>query len=272
MPPTLSGRFLIVAKTYPSPSMGHRETSCVAAFHSDGTMARLFPIPFRLLSEAQQFRKWEWVDLKYIKAPHDHRPESLKVWTDTIARTNLQVDTADAWGRRLDRIQPHLYSSPLELEAERLNSGVTLGFVAPDRMAALEIRPSPDIDWSPKELEALTRQDLLDPEDVANRRTIEKIPYDFYYRYVCQTDSGPVEFKHKITDWEFAMLYLNCKKSHGEQWEQAFRQKVETEFFQSKQLILLLGTIHRFPKQWLVVGVSYPPAGALNRPRQLGLL
>ena len=40
-------RILVLAKTYPSPSSKHVETSCVAGINEEGIMRRLYPIPFR---------------------------------------------------------------------------------------------------------------------------------------------------------------------------------------------------------------------------------
>lgn len=54
-------RVLILCKTYPSPSEKHVETSCVAGLEEGGNLIRLFPVPFRLIRDAQQFRKWQWI-------------------------------------------------------------------------------------------------------------------------------------------------------------------------------------------------------------------
>jgi hypothetical protein len=50
-----------LCKTYPSPSGKHVETSCVAGMDPKGRLIRLFPVPFRLIDGAQQFRKWQWI-------------------------------------------------------------------------------------------------------------------------------------------------------------------------------------------------------------------
>ena len=41
-------------------------------------------------------------------------------------------------------------------------------------------------------------------------------------------------------------------------WQEAFRQKWLAEF-SGKDVLFLMGTIHRFPHQWLIVTVLYPP-------------
>ncbi|MBE0436951.1 MAG: hypothetical protein IBX56_14235, partial [Methylomicrobium sp.] len=53
-------KILILAKTYPSPSAKHIETSCVAGINEQGQMRRLYPIPFRLIDDSRKFKKWQW--------------------------------------------------------------------------------------------------------------------------------------------------------------------------------------------------------------------
>ena len=57
-------------------------------------------------------------------------------------------------------------------------------------------------------------------------------------------------------DWEAGALYWNVRRR--EDWQAAFRQKFIAEFA-DREVYFLMGTIHRFPKQWLIVSVLYPP-------------
>jgi len=59
------------------------------------------------------------------------------------------------------------------------------------------------------------------------------------------------------------MLYHNCFNKYNANWENKFRQKVEVEFHKKNDLLYLLGTMHRFQDQWLIVGVIYPPKGRI---------
>jgi hypothetical protein len=47
-------RVLITAKTYPTLSRKYGETVCTAGVREDGTWVRIYPVPFRRLSEEQQ--------------------------------------------------------------------------------------------------------------------------------------------------------------------------------------------------------------------------
>jgi hypothetical protein len=73
--PSRITRILILCKTYPSPSGKHVETSCVAGMEEGGRLIRLFPVPFRLVDDEKQFKKWQWIKARVEKARNDHRPE-----------------------------------------------------------------------------------------------------------------------------------------------------------------------------------------------------
>ena len=91
-------RILVLAKTYPSPSAQHIETSCVAGITDQGAMRRLYPVPFRLIAGDQKFKKWQWIEGRVEKANKDHRPESHKLYVDTITCGDV-IDTKRQWQR-----------------------------------------------------------------------------------------------------------------------------------------------------------------------------
>ena len=66
-------RILILAKTYPSPSAQFVETSCVAGIDQSGAMRRLFPVPFRMVEDGQQFKKWQVRRRRCSECEHPRR-------------------------------------------------------------------------------------------------------------------------------------------------------------------------------------------------------
>lgn len=101
-------RVLILCKTYPSPSAKYSETSCVAGMDDSGNLIRLYPVPFRLVSDDRQFKKWQWINVRLDKASKDHRPESHKLYVDTIECDDKPLSTKNLWRDRrvyLDKIQ-----------------------------------------------------------------------------------------------------------------------------------------------------------------------
>ena len=264
---------LILTKTYPTPSHQYRETTCVAALTQEGELRRLFPIPFRLLAGDDRFKRWEWVRMKLSRKTSDVRPESRKIEIDSIVRRGDFVDTSGDWTKRLELIEQHKISDPDALEERRKATGETLGFIEPVRCISLEIAPVGNPEWTAAEVEKLRAEGLFDTAEARARTLLRKLPVDFHYRYECETLHGRKEFRHKVTDWEFGALYWNCMNRHGPNgWESAFRDKVERDFFSSRRMLFLLGTMRFHPHRWLLVGVVYPPKPQGAAPsRQLDL-
>lgn len=259
---------LILTKTYPSPSATYRETTCVAAVNKEGELRRLFPVPYRLLEGDTQFKKWEWIRAGISRTEKDHRLESRRIDTDSISRSGnvIEVKRGD-WSDRLKWIEPHVVPSFTALENRRQNAGTTLGFLRPARIVKLEITRLKHSDWTDEDKAKLSQDGLFDTATVKARAPLRKLPFDFHYHY----ESGGKIERHKLVDWEVGALYWNCVRDYGVSgWESKFRQRLETEF-SGKDLLFLLGTIHRFPDQWLIVGFVYPPRQLPTRAAQLGL-
>ena len=256
-------RILILAKTYPSPSAQYVETSCVAGINQYGLMRRLYPVPFRMIEEGSQFKKWQWIEVRIEKANKDHRPESHKLYVDTISCLDV-IESKKEWGLRwewLDKIPT--FENFDDIEAKRIDDGLSLALLRPKKLISLEITKSRNHDWTEEEKEKLMREQMqgdLFSEAEAKRQVKElrKVPYDFYYRYVCDSPNGEDERRHKIVDWEAGALYWHCRKSHGDDWEKPFRAKLE-EQLGSKDLMFLMGNQHRFQDQWLIISLVYPP-------------
>lgn len=252
---------LILTKTYPSPSSKYRETTCVAAINRQGEMRRLVPVPFRLLEGGAKFKKWEWIRARVSRTTGDQRPESRRIDADSIFRSGkiIEITRSGDWGERLVWLEPQVVPSFSALEARRQSTGETLGFIRPSRILELKITAVKDADWTEADRQKLTQDGLFDAPEVKARPQVRKLPFDFHYRSECASPNGIGEHTHKLTDWEAGALFWKCFCDHGPKgWEAEFRQWFETEFA-TKDLLFLLGTIHRFPDQWLIVGIVYPP-------------
>ena len=266
-------RLLIVTKTYPAPSAKHREISCVAAITDKGEFRRLYPVPYRLLGGDQQFKKWEWIQARVQRASDDARPESHRIFVDTIVRNDEILDTKNHWEERRKWIESLVLtdfeaveSRRSQKEQQRKGTGETFSYLRPSRLLGLEIVESSEQEWSDEEKAKLVhKQDgLFDNEEMRATAQLRKLQHDFYYHYECDTGSGKRAYRHKITDWEVGALYWNVRRSHGTDWEAPLREKLEKEFA-DLDLLFLMGTMHRFPDSWLIVGLAYPPK---QRPLQ----
>jgi hypothetical protein len=265
-------RILILCKTYPSPSGKHVETSCVAGMEEGGRLIRLFPIPFRLIDDQKQFKKWQWVKAQIGKARNDHRPESHKVFFDTIVCDGDPLPTSRNWQARREQLaKMPVFDDFASLDAARASNGTTLGIIRPSQVLGLDITPAKNPDWTEEEKKKLVRQErqggLFDEADAKRIATLKKVPFDFHCRYVCGSGAAAHEYRHKIGDWEAGALYMTCRSRYGDRWESPFRNKIEKEL-PAADLMFLMGTIHRFPDQWLIVSLIYPPKLPSGPPRQ----
>jgi hypothetical protein len=254
---------LVLCKTYPSPSGKYVETSCVAGIDADGNLIRLFPVPFRLIDGAQQFKKWQWIHARIERAPADRRRESHKLFVDTIRFNGEPLSRSHNWRERRNQLRSlKIYEDFAALEADRVASGITLGVLRPSTIVGMDISPAANPEWSDDEksklLQSQQQAGLFDNTDAKALTTLRKLPHDFHYRYECSVNGTCVQYRHKIVDWEAGALYWNCVHKHGPAWEQPFRKKLEQQL-PVADLMFLMGTIHRFPDQWLIVSLIYPP-------------
>ncbi len=267
-------RVLILCKTYPSPSAKYAETSCVAGLTAGGKLVRLFPVPFRLVADEQQFRKWQWIDVRLEKSRDDHRPESHRIFVDTIVcDTEPMKAGKHGWPARMALLaQQPVFKDFDAMEQARQAAGTTLALFKPARITSLEIKATKNDDWTPDErsklLQMQQQNSLFDAEeDQRQVRLLEKIPFDFYYHCEYGPADATKSVRIKLVDWEACALYRNARRQHGRHWEAPFRDKLERDLL-SKDLMLLMGTIHRFPDQWLGVSLIYPPKPQPEDPSQ----
>ena len=264
MAPVQRERILILAKTYPSPSAKHVETSCVAGISLDGLMRRLYPVPFRMIEQDQQFKKWQWIDVGIEKAPADHRPESHKVDIGSL-KVEEDVTSKKDWAERWKWIEKiPTFSSFDEIEQAGNDGGLSIALLRPKKVLGLEIKDARNKDWTDEEKEKLMRAqmqgDLFSEAQTKQQvRGLRKIPFDFYYVFVYDTPDGEKERKHKIVDWEAGALFWRMYRDHGPSgWKNKFRAKLEDDLL-SKDLMFLMGNQHRFQNQWLIISLFYPP-------------
>jgi hypothetical protein len=138
---------LIVVRTYPVPAKKGVEVSCTAAITDKGEWLRLFPVPYRFLSEDQRFRKYQWVEVTVAKAS-DPRPESYKLKSDGIKILSAPLPTTKGWLSRKKVILPLEAHCLCCLRKQRdEQSYPTLGLFRPKHIERLIIEPE-DGDWT----------------------------------------------------------------------------------------------------------------------------
>lgn len=251
----INAKVCIVVKTYPTPARNGVEVSCTAAITEDGKWLRLFPVPFRFLSQDKRFSKYQWVQLRIAKSS-DARPESHKIDIDSIkVVSNQPLPTDSKWQARKDVVGPLIAKSYCALKAQRDTDGhPTLGIFKPKSISGLVIEASAD-NWTEDELAKLRQVDMFDK---GPPKELEKIPHKISYQFTCDEDACPGHM-FMCADWEMAQSYRAWKQKYGDDWEKYFRMKYEDEMIKTKDTHFYVGTIHQHPANWIIVGLFYPP-------------
>jgi hypothetical protein len=259
MPESSTRRVLITVRTYPVPARKNIEVSCTAGVTSDGNWIRLFPVPYRLLDYDKRFAKYQWIEVSVTKAAQDLRPESYKLNVDTI-KICEQVDTSNgSWRERKKLLKPLVRQSMCQIRNERdTNNWPTLGLFRPAKIDRLIIEPD-SAEWTPQQLANLDQTMLFQSSP---SEKLEKIPHKFKYQFRC-SDQSCRGHTMSCTDWEMAESYRRWRDQYDEEWEIALREKYEEELVKKRDLHFYVGTVHRHPTEWIIVGLFYPPRLAM---------
>lgn len=257
-------RILVTVKTYPTLSRKYGETVCTAGVREDGSWVRLYPVPFRRLSEKEQYRKFDWLECDLIKNPADPRPESYRPTDPKQLVAVDYMDTKDNWWarRRLLLKIAKVFKSLQPLINGAKENSLSLAVFKPTRILNF-IWEKEEREWDPSKVAQLrnrTRQGVLFEEDAWQQlfRLIEKLPYSFSYRFV---DAEGKASEMQILDWEIGQLFRKCLKRCGNN-EAAALAKVKEKYFvefMRKDLHFFLGTTQQFHARasnpWVVIGV-----------------
>jgi len=262
-------KVLIAVTTYPLPSRSYDELVCTAGLREDGTWIRIFPIPLSFLIDLKgsgkvKKVKYTWIELELIKRTDDFRPESYspKHYDFRDLRVLESIDTARNWTKRKDYCCTKVYtnmSSLIDESKEPLN--VSLVTFKPTKFLKFVVEEDTR-EWK-DEWKELRKQTDLFATDISPEKLIPKLPYKFYYQF--EDDSGKTS-RLMIEDWEIGALFWNClRRSEGDEQIalEMVRKKYETEFFQTKDLFLFLGTTKEWHQRrgknpFLIIGVFYP--------------
>jgi hypothetical protein len=256
MPLRETKKALIVVRTYPIPAKGSVEASCTVGITDDGKWMRLYPIPARRLDQDKKFRKYQWIEVETAKTSSDARLESYTPNIDSIKVLSEPLSTAKEWDARKRIVYPLRSHSLCQLKRERdENNYPTLGFFRPKVIEKVRITKATPAIWTRAQLDILRQRSLFPTKSLPE---LEKIPYDFHYKFWCDEDGCRSHSLH-CTDWEIGESWRRWKRDYGEDWEEKFRLRYEQEMIEKYDTHFYVGTIHKHPKEWIIIGLFYPP-------------
>lgn len=259
---------LITAKTYPTLSKTYGETVCTAGIREDGSWIRLYPVPFRRLDEAEQYKKYDWIELELVRHTRDPRPESYRPRDPKNIQVVDHVGKEDLWRERrklmLETCSVYNRLAPL-LKGAKTNER-SLAVFKPTRILDFVVEKC-ERKWDSAKVAAMRNmaaQGELFEED-AWRKTFNimpKLPYDFSYTF---EDAEGRKSTLRILDWETGQLFWSCMQSSSKD-EEVSLEKVRRKYMGpllKTDIHFFLGTMQQFhgfsPNPWAIIGVFPAP-------------
>jgi hypothetical protein len=117
MPEWLTREICMAVKAYPNPVQDLGEAVCTAGVDRNGSWVRVYPVTFRDLAPAKQFKKYQWIRGRFTKSG-DARPESYEVDNDSIECLEIVGTDKGKWTTRKALIAPHILPSVEDLRQE----------------------------------------------------------------------------------------------------------------------------------------------------------
>lgn len=246
-------KILITVKAYPNPSRKYVETVCCAGIDIDTLhWIRLYPIPYRDLGNPKKFKKYDIIEVRCRKA-EDSRKESYKVDSDSI-KIIKHLDTSKNWDKRKKIVLPTLSKSFCQLKG-KTTGNISLGAFKPV-----------DVTFSYKKVtldDTGKRSVPYAQLSFWNKRkkTIEQIPYKFYYHFKCANNYNCPSHKLLIIDWELGQSYRSWRSRYKS--EELLMQKIREKWLglmcsNDRDTCFFVGNQRRFRDEFMVLGVFYP--------------
>lgn len=262
-------QIFILVKTYPTLSKKYFELVCTAGINKNGEWRRIYPIPFRQLSDLEKYEKYQWVEVNIERDFSDFRKESYRLVPQATIKKISPVITTDkdrSWRTRKKLIfsKTKVYTNLEEIINKANNENeLSLAIFKPSEITDFSYKKDSE-DWDEKKLRAIeadNQQLKLFEEYKKEIKIVRKLPYKFYYHF--KDDAGK-KAKLMIEDWEIGQLYWNClKRKNKEEALKDIVEKYKKDFINNKDIYFFVGTTRQFhgwaKNPFVIVGVFYPP-------------
>lgn len=260
-------KVLIWGKTYPQLSSGHRETVCTGACLEDGTPIRLYPIPFRYLSDYKRYELYEWIELPIANNESDSRPESYKAKASEIDPLG-KAGRERGWAPRREIIFKdtdwhYVCLDQLKKRQQEDNSSLGIVQVADVEDVYLEARDAEDKEAHHEKLEDLKAQsDFFQGE----QKHLDFLEYRVKVEWRCGEPGDRFGRcpGHSSGVYDWGLNELGRRDGF-----EAAKQKMEDIANLSKHdLHLYTGNIRRYPTTFIVIGLWYPKREDVEADRE----
>lgn len=238
---------IIIVKAAPQLSARHGETVCTAAVTRDRQWVRLYPIAFRTLEDAQQFKRWDVVRYTSQRPRDDKRIESRR-----LDHHSLTIAGALPPRERYGLVAPMVVES---LEEER-RQGRSLAFIRPNILKFIvEKKPADELEDERQKYEMAAKQ-----ADLFLGPIIPYAPCPYRFKYDYEIKDG--KRTGTCQDWETEATFFHWRKQYSEADTIRRMQARWGEELPQKGLLFAMGTHSQYPDTWLINElIQMPEAG-----------
>lgn len=257
-------RVLITVKAAPEPSKTYGDTVCVAGVRlnddGSGTWVRIYPVAFRHLNSAQQFKKFEVIDVDLTRATKDTRLESHRPNWETLSRHEKYTTYPNhARGPILEQLLgPTTCDLRAGVEAD-LNAQ-SLGLVEVRKLKPLKfVEHGPWTDAQIADMQAAMQPDIFG--EVDDKPMLVPPRFKVHYDYYCMTPDC-TGHKPRILDMELSALQYHHRYKSDTELKALITQKFHTEMWNEKvRTYFFVGNFADIVKRrnFSVLGVYKPP-------------
>ncbi len=243
---------MVNCKTYPAVSKKYIETVCTGGIARDGQFVRLYPIPFRLLAEREQYDRWDVIRVKVYQDTKDTRPESQHIEANTKIEIIGQVKSDRA---RWDWMRQGVFISTEEMERK----GKTNGLV---EIVPKELYWEPEEKvWSTNQLEVLTQGNLFHTPEVMHSLAL-RVPWQFRLKF--SEKSTGKEFDRKVLAWSYYQGFRRQLERLGDENKalEAVRDNVYRSILNPDRCSYAIFGTHSRGGNWMISGIYHLPRSA----------
>lgn len=175
-------KVLITVKTYPTISTKYEELVCTAGFLEDGRWIRIYPVQFRKKAYAEQYSKYQWVEIDLVKNTEDFRPESYRPVSHETEINILGSVAPDgsSWDERRKIVLNTVYTNLTKLISEAKDKSIltSLAVFKPTEILDVKLK-SVDREWDKEKLLALNQLYIFETVQTEKPKVVKKYRMNF---------------------------------------------------------------------------------------------
>lgn len=144
-----------------------------------------------------------------------------------------------------------------EVFADHERSGVSLAAVEPGEILDFVVSPKPVKEVNELRTKAALQAAQGDLFSLENKQPLEPIPFDFHYVVRYPDESKPRRLK--LIDWEVNQAWRSWRNEYPNAEERIRDKWLNDVAGPNRDPLFFVGNQHRFPDQFLLLSVFWPP-------------